>query len=1355
MSLSPTRKLLFILALALLCAAIPHAELLPKFSNLSVHEGLSQNSVWSILRDNQGFLWFGTDDGLNKYDGYRFRVYRFINGDSTSLSHNTVRALIQDRSGRMWLGTAIGVNVYDPVRDRFRVYHSTGEHSDALSAHNISVLAEAADGSIWVGTRFDGLFRIDPATNTHRWFHYTPGDPRSLSSNAISALYFDRAGTLWIGTLAGGINRFDTGSGSFTVIRNDPAVMHSLIDNTVHSFYEDSKGRFWIGTLSHGIASFDRKTGTCMNYPPGAGMTDAKLDSMSVMAITEDGSGKIIYGTFGGGVKFLDPASGRITSWKNDIRDVNSLAGNEILALYHDEFEKLWIGTYSGGISKFDSNDEHFHTYRNENPQPELFLENNVRSLYRDSSGSIWLGTTKGLNIFDPVTGRCERYQNIPGRPSSLADNFVRCILKDSRGVMWIATRSGVNTFDRASKRFTRCVDATGRTGALLQADIRMMIEDRYGMLWFATSAGLCSYDRRTKRFTPYTEHPGVTTSISGNNIRSLFEDHAGTLWIGTYGGGVNKFDRTSRTFKRYMHDPGNANSLNNDLASPIIEDDAGNLWIGTYGGGINKLDPRTEQWTAYTESDGLTNNTVFGLLKDSRGYLWISTYSGVSCFDPAAQTFRNYTTVSGLQSEEFNLNSSFRDKDGTMLFGGHGGFTIFHPEKIRVNSFVPPVYVTSMSIFNKHVQWDTVMTMKHHIVLPYDENSFSFDFVALNFRKSELNRYKYKLEGFDTEWSPATTERKASYTNLVPGEYVFRVIGSNNDDVWNTAGTSVTIIITPPFWKTWWAYLLYVIGFGWMVFGIMHVERKRHTTKLFIERQQFEKERLEKINTEIVQERILLRTVIDNIPMAVYAKDAEGRRVITNSVDLANINKSESEVLGRTDRELLPPDLAERSMADDMSVIANGTLVIDREECITNDAGDSRWLLTSKIPWRDKEGKIVGLVGVALDITDRKRLEQQLLQSQKLEGVGTLAGGIAHDFNNLLAMVLGSAELLQRQLADHPELKKYVDRIIEASERGTSISRQLLIFSRPDEAELKPISLSHTISELKEMLKHFLPKSISIETEIQADNAIIMGDAGQIHQALLNLALNAGDAMKNTGRLTIKEFDVPPEVMKKRFTMEHAGGYIAVSVADTGVGMDEKTRQRIFDPFFTTKAPGKGTGLGLGIVHGIVKNHHGVIFVESTPGQGSTFTLYFPVLPHEEKTVVAAGTRAEHRQCARILVVDDELLLRELLSEFLGGLGYTVLLAANGSEALDIFRAQRDSIDMVITDLGMPGMGGEELFRQLHRIDPAVKVVVSSGYLDGTTKENLLRMGIKNVLIKPFKMGEIDGAIRSILDHA
>ncbi len=414
----------------------------------------------------------------------------------------------------------------------------------------------------------------------------------------------------------------------------------------------------------------------------------------------------------------------------------------------------------------------------------------------------------------------------------------------------------------------------------------------------------------------------------------------------------------------------------------------------------------------------------------------------------------------------------------------------------------------------------------------------------------------------------------------------------------------------------------------------------------------------------------------------------------------------------------------------------------------------DVRWVSVVGEPEYDAKHAPVRMICTIQDITDRKLLEQQLIQAQKLEGVGTLAGGIAHDFNNLLAMILGSAEMMRHHINGCDSAAKYVDRIIDASERGTSISRQLLIFSRPDQAEQKPISIGQTIDELQNMLKHFLPKTIAIEAAREPGTRTIIGDAGQLQQALINLALNAADAMKQTGRLKISEFYASSDDLRGKFPLIQSGRYVGICVADTGMGMDEALLGKIFDPFFSTKEKGKGTGLGLAIVHGIVKSHRGFIDVRSVPGKGTNITLYFPATDKKERVEKKGNAPESGKQVGTILLVEDETVFLDVMRESLAEAGYRILTATNGSIALEIFTAHHPSIDLVITDLGMPDVGGEELIGRLRAVVPRVIIIVASGYVEPTTRERLRESGIRTFLNKPFKMEEIHAAVQNELEE-
>lgn len=491
----------------------------------------------------------------------------------------------------------------------------------------------------------------------------------------------------------------------------------------------------------------------------------------------------------------------------------------------------------------------------------------------------------------------------------------------------------------------------------------------------------------------------------------------------------------------------------------------------------------------------------------------------------------------------------------------------------------------------------------------------------------------------------------------------------------------------------------------------------------------------------------------------SLFEESKDGIYISTYDGRFIDVNPAMVELLGYSSKEeMMSLDIKHEvyfNPADRekfLKAISNKLYVKDLELSLRRkDGSEVHVLLTSTVE-RSDDGTPLFYRGTVRDITERKRLEEQLIQAQKMESIGTLAGGIAHDFNNLLAIILGTAELIQQKVSDNPIITSYIKRIIEASNRGASISRQLLLFSRPEQTELRPLSAAAVIEQLQEFLIHFLPKNISVKTEIEGKSAVIMGDDGHLHQALINLALNARDAMPTGGVLTLGLRVVDAETVRRKFPNAVEQRYVAMSVRDTGTGIEAHLVPRIFEPFFSTKERGKGTGLGLAIVHGIVQLHHGYIDVESERGVGTQFTIYFPLLPIEVHHESPEHTVMKQHNSGTILVVDDEEILREILGESLREEGFEVLLASDGYEALSVYQQYQDKISLVITDLGMPNMGGEQLFEKLKELNPDIKVIVSSGYLDTSSKSDLLRKGIREVLTKPYKFDVIVETVRRVL---
>ena len=864
-----------------------------RFEHLSIDQGLSQNSVFAILQDRTGFLWFGTQDGLNRFDGYRFEVLRRDPADANSLSHNHVRALHEDSGGMLWIGTRDGgLNRYDRRHRTFKRYRHRPDDPHSLSHDLVWAIHEDASGRLWVGTRGGGLSRLDdPETGRFTNLRHDPGNPRSLSDDRVRAIHEDRDRTLWLGSDKG-LNRLDPDTLAVTRYLLAP-VGDGAIDSTmVLSVHRDVRDRFWVGT-QYGLVRF---------HPPGEGFAGEAREPFtyyrhdpsrpnepsrdSVWDLHEDDRGRLWLATYGGGLLIFDPESETFIRHRHDPNRPRSLSEDKVVDLFEDRSGAFWAGTSGGGLNKLSFRTKAFeHIGRGRGAGPGL-SDDMVMSIHEDRQGILWIGTwTGGLNRLDRGGDTVATYRADPDDARKLAYRDVRAILEDSRGRLWVGTeRGGLHRFDRATESFIRYRHDPGDPGSLRDNDAWVLHEDRAGTLWVGTyGGGLSRYRDPDDAFSHFFHDAADPHSLSSDVVRALCEDAEGFLWVGTGGGGLNRLDpgRSGR-FVRFRHATGDATRLSSDEILSIAQDRAGRLWIGTHGGGLNRLvgDPSADgagtgeiRFRHYTEAHGLPSNVVYGILEDAEGALWMSTNRGLARFDPATETFRNYDVTDGLQSNEFNSGAYFENSRGEMFFGGIHGVNAFRPEQIRDNPFVPPVVLTSFKVFNEDVVLDTELARLPSVVLEHDQSVVSFEFAALSFTAPQKNRYAYQLSGFRDRWIELGTERDVTFTNLDPGTYTLRVRGSNDDGVWNRDGLTLKVVVEPPFWRTWWFTALSALAAA----GLLLASHRLRTRRMRRHNLALKAEVAERKRAESALERLVGELETKNVELE--ARNAEMER--------------------------------------------------------------------------------------------------------------------------------------------------------------------------------------------------------------------------------------------------------------------------------------------------------------------------------------------------------------------------------------------------------------------------------------------------------------------------------------------
>ncbi len=824
-----------------------------KFKHYNTRTGLVKNFIWQIFQDSKGIMWFATENGLNTFDGYTFNLYQHSPKDAHSLGSNSIRSIFEDKQKNLWIGTTSGLHLYDRKNNNFIRINNF--------KRPVELVFEDRFNTMWIGTTTGGLYTFD--RNTKQFTNYAQSDSSEIYIGSFFEMLEDSEGTLWY------VNERDIliiDRPNKTVVRPDMELLNPTC------IFEDSKNDLWFGSRKAGLRRYERDSKKLTRFNHDAKNSNSLSDD-AVFCITEDQHGNLWIGTDHGGLNILDRDRRTFYHYLPNPSDPESISSISIYNFFRDKNYTIWAGTYNGGVNLVKN--QKFTHFKNSGGNGRGLNYNNVLSFYEDRSSNIWIGTDGGgLNYYHPPSGKFTYFTHDPNNPNSVSNNFVTNVIEDHSGIVWATYWSGgLDRFDPVKKEFKHYRHDPKNSASLVSDNAWKLFEDSDLDLWVGTGDGLDLLNQKDGTFTHYNQG---NSGLSGNSIKYIMEDIDHYIWIGT-ASGLNVLDKGNNTITSFLHTETDSTSISNNVIESVFEDSRKRLWVCTRNG-LNLYNKAMKSFTHFFVKDGLASNFVCSILEDKSGNLWISTQNGISVLNPDTKKIRNYTAEDGLQDNEFKQLAALKTRRGEMLFGGNNGFNIFNPDSIAHNAFIPPVIITDFKIFNKSVKnSDNNSVLKNHIyetdsiTLSYDQSVFSFDFAALNYISSELNSYSYKMEGFDRDWNSVGYTRTATYTNLDPGKYVFRVRASNNDGVWNDNGASIVIIIKPPFWKTWW----FKMGLVLAVIGVFYTFLKMRIRSIKMQTLLLEK-RVREQTAEVRKQKEVLEVQTTNLHLLNEEKQAQ-----------------------------------------------------------------------------------------------------------------------------------------------------------------------------------------------------------------------------------------------------------------------------------------------------------------------------------------------------------------------------------------------------------------------------------------------------------------------------------------------